>query len=977
MGRAIQVSLIRSLGRAILLATLIASLGAVSARVQGAVETKKVLMLFSDEAHAPSQVILDQTMRLTLQKGSAVPVEIYYEYLDGIRIDAGAFENDLVNLLRRKYEGKRFDLIFTFSDAYLKVLLKNRPNLFPDTPVVFLVLDQRNLAGLNLAPNVTGVWGEIHLRPNLELALALHPGTRRVVLVSGVSEWDHYWLSKAQEDFRDLESTVEFNYLVGLTIPELQKALAVLPQDAIVFFLTSTRDNAGNTYANTDVLRQISLASSVPIYGTTDAQLGLGIVGGKLISYEAIGTEAAKVGSRVLAGEPPDSIAPHSVPSVSMFDWRELRRWNINETSLPRGSIVRFKQASIWDQYKYYILGAMALIVIQTALVGWLLVERRRRRLASDARRHLAAIVETSDDAILSKDLDGRILSWNRGAELMYGYSPDQVIGQHISKLAPEGRKEEVSAIIERIKRGGSVEHLETVRLTKDGKQLHVSLTISPLKDENGKIVGASTIARDITQRKVAEERLLQSEARFRTMADSAPVMIWMTGVDKACTYANQQWLDFRGRTMEQELGFGWVEGLHPEDSATTMDTYISSFEARQRFEMEYRVRRADGEYRWVLASGTPRFSSEGEFLGYIGSAMDISERKESEQALQRAHFELREMKNHLEAENIYLQSELQMDHTFGEIVGQSDAIKYVTFKINQVAPTDSTVLITGETGTGKELVARAIHQASTRKDGPLIKVNCAALSPTLIESELFGHEKGAFTGAGTRKIGRFELADGGTIFLDEIGELPLDLQVKLLRVIQENELERVGGTRTIKIDVRIIAATNRNLKEEVEAGTFRQDLWYRLNVFPITVPPLRQRREDIPALVEHLIGQASRKFGKTITSVSGRTIQSLQAHTWPGNVRELANVIERAVIHSHGSALQLADSFEQVSEDLFGHAKTLDEMERDYIIHTLENTGWRIEGQFGAAKVLGVNPSTLRSRMTKFQIQKRRTTNA
>jgi transcriptional regulator with GAF, ATPase, and Fis domain len=392
---------------------------------------------------------------------------------------------------------------------------------------------------------------------------------------------------------------------------------------------------------------------------------------------------------------------------------------------------------------------------------------------------------------------------------------------------------------------------------------------------------------------------------------------------------------------------------------------------------MEYRVRRADGEYRWVLANGTPRFSSEGEFLGYIGSAIDISERKESEQELQRAHVELREMKNQLEAENVYLQAELQMDNTFGEIVGQSDAIKYVTFKINQVAPTDSTVLITGETGTGKELVARAIHEASTRKDRPLIKVNCAALSPTLIESELFGHEKGAFTGAGTRKIGRFELADGGTIFLDEIGELPLELQVKLLRVIQENELERVGGSKTIKIDVRIIAATNRNLKDEVEAGTFRQDLWYRLNVFPITVPPLRQRREDIPALVEHLIGKASRKFGKTISSVSGRTIQSLQAHSWPGNVRELANVIERAVIHSHGSALQLADNLELVSEDLFGPAKTLEEMERDYIIHTLENTGWRIEGQFGAAKILGINPSTLRTRMIKFQIQKRRSKNA
>ena len=265
-------------------------------------------------------------------------------------------------------------------------------------------------------------------------------------------------------------------------------------------------------------------------------------------------------------------------------------------------------------------------------------------------------------------------------------------------------------------------------------------------------------------------------------------------------------------------------------------------------------------------------------FLVTLVLALDITERKEAEVELRKAHEELHRLKNQLEAENIYLQEELQSDPTFGEIVGHSDAIKYVLFKITQVAPTDSTVLITGETGTGKELVARAIHGASARKDRPLIKVNCGALSPTLIESELFGHEKGAFTGAGARKPGRFELANGGTIFLDEIGELPLESQVKLLRVIQENEFERLGGTKTIKIDVRIIAATNRNLKLQVESGEFREDLWYRLNVYPITVPPLRQRKEDIPLLVEHFVNRYAKKSGKTITSVSPRAMHSLQS---------------------------------------------------------------------------------------------------
>jgi transcriptional regulator with GAF, ATPase, and Fis domain len=424
---------------------------------------------------------------------------------------------------------------------------------------------------------------------------------------------------------------------------------------------------------------------------------------------------------------------------------------------------------------------------------------------------------------------------------------------------------------------------------------------------------------------------------------------------------------------MEQETGDRWTKGVHPDDLDYCLETYTSSFTERESFEMEYRLRRHDGEYRWILDTGTPRFSAAGDFLGYIGSCIDITERKESERELRKAHEELHELKNQLEAENIYLHGELQLDQAFGDIVGQSDAIKYVLFNVGQVAPTDSTVLITGETGTGKELVARAIHGASLRKDRPLIRVNCGALAPTLIESELFGHEKGAFTGADRRKLGRFDLASGGTIFLDEIGELPLDLQVKLLRVIEESEFERVGGTKTIKTDVRIIAATNRELKTEVANGTFREDLWYRLNVYPITVPPLRQRKEDIPLLVEHFIKVYANRFGKTISSISPRAMQRLQAHSWPGNVRELANVIERAVILTSGTVLQTIDPFEPAKESSSPSLQTLKDVEREHILKTLENTGWRVEGPYGAAKILGLNASTLRTRMHKLQIERPR----
>jgi len=465
----------------------------------------------------------------------------------------------------------------------------------------------------------------------------------------------------------------------------------------------------------------------------------------------------------------------------------------------------------------------------------------------------------------------------------------------------------------------------------------------------------------------------LGSEDLFRDMVDTAPVMIWIADPDKKRIYFNKRWLEFTGQSPDEELDTGWTQSIHPEDSEHCLETYAGNFDQQRPVEMEYRLRRSDGEYRWVYDSGIPRFSADGSFLGYIGSCIDISQRKESEVALKQANDELQQLKNQLEAENIYLQQELQLDEKFGEIVGQSDAIKYVLFKITQVAPTDTTVLITGETGTGKELVARAIHGASSRKDRPLIKVNCGALSPSLIESELFGHEKGSFTGAVGRKQGRFELANGGTIFLDEIGDLPLELQVKLLRVIQESELERIGGTKTIKVDVRIIAATNRNLKLEVDHGTFREDLWYRVNFYPITMPPLRQRKDDIPLLVEHFVNTYSKKFGKNISSVSPRTMDDLQAHSWPGNIRELANVIERAVIHTHGSVLQVVDHFKPAIESV--PTKTLEEVEREYISRTLENTGWRIEGPHGAAKILGLNPSTLRTRMMKLGIQRRRAT--
>ena len=340
---------------------------------------------------------------------------------------------------------------------------------------------------------------------------------------------------------------------------------------------------------------------------------------------------------------------------------------------------------------------------------------------------------------------------------------------------------------------------------------------------------------------------------------------------------------------------------------------------------------------------------------------------------LQEALEEVKRLQNRLEAENLYLQEEIKLAHNFEEIITQDETLKNELRKIEQVAATDATVLILGETGTGKELLARAVHDRSQRRARPLVKVNCAALPANLIESELFGHEKGAFTGALSRRAGRFELADKGTIFLDEIGDMPAELQAKLLRVLQEGEFERVGGTQTLKVNVRVIAATNRDLAKAAAEGSFRQDLYYRLNVFPISIPPLRERLDDIPILVQHISKKYAAKLGKNIETIPQKVIDAMRSYSWPGNVRELENIVERAVILTRGNALQIDDSFETArsTESETMANGTLQEVERKHILRVLEETKWKIAGKRGAAERLGLNPSTLWSRMHKLGIEK------
>jgi formate hydrogenlyase transcriptional activator len=490
----------------------------------------------------------------------------------------------------------------------------------------------------------------------------------------------------------------------------------------------------------------------------------------------------------------------------------------------------------------------------------------------------------------------------------------------------------------------------------------------------------------DITDRKRSEEALEISETRYRRLFESAQDGILILDAET-------------GQISDVNPFLGEMLGYSHEEFLGKKLWEIGPFKNMEASKAAFLELQSKGYVRY---NDLPLETKEGrpiavEFVSNVYlvnhhkviqcNIRDITERKLIAEALQQAHNELerrveertvelrtalseiKTMKDQLEAENIYFRQEIKMKHQFDHILGQSDGLKYVLYRAEQVAPTNTTVLILGETGTGKELIAAAIHNMSPRKDRPMITVNCAALPANLIESELFGREKGAFTGADTRQVGRFEVANGSTLCLDEIGELPLETQAKLLRAIQHNEFERLGSSHTIKVDARIVATTNRNLEEEVRKGRFRQDLYYRLNVFPITVPPLRQRKEDIPLLVQAFIERYARKLGKQIASIQKETMMALQDYPWPGNVRELESVLERAVILCPGPVLQLADKLEISSLPLSSTVRTLEEMERNQILKTLSETRWRIEGKDGAAAILGLNPSTLRARMHKLGI--------
>ena len=484
----------------------------------------------------------------------------------------------------------------------------------------------------------------------------------------------------------------------------------------------------------------------------------------------------------------------------------------------------------------------------------------------------------------------------------------------------------------------------------------------------------------NILERKSNFQALQDKEEQMRLAAEAADIGLWAWNISQDTIWATDRAREIYGVSYVDKLNLQrFLSCLHPEDYQRIKKVVENAFQSGSDFREEFRIVHPDGAEYWICATGKCQYGDSGRPERMMGASLNITDIRQTKRELERSNAELKKaleeissLKDRILQENIYLRSEITERRGF-RTLNNSAAMRPILTLIQQVGPTPASVLITGETGTGKELLATAIHEASPRKDRSMIKVNCAAIPVALLESELFGREKGAYTGALSKQIGRFELADGSTLFLDEVGELPLEAQSKLLRVLQEKQIERLGNPKPISVDVRVIAATNRNLTLEVAEGRFREDLYYRLNVFPIQIPPLRDRREDIPKLVEVFIQEFANEMDKSIDGIDKTSMKMLCAYDWPGNIREMRNVIERAVILAQGPIIKITLPNDSLAKTLSTTSTmaSLEQVERDYIIRVLESCSWRVRGESGAAEILGINPNTLESRMYKLGIHR------
>lgn len=674
------------------------------------------------------------------------------------------------------------------------------------------------------------------------------------------------------------------------------------------------------------------------------------------------------------------------------------------QAAKPRDKFVADKPNFVPDDYQDVIHN---LQVHQTELAVQNEELRKMQHKLEESHARYVALYDHAPVGYFTLDRKGKILAVNRIGSRQLGVEPDALLKRPFPSFLSQGDSDIFYLHLKKVFAAPSKQTCSLTLLQENGTPFYAQLDSVPSSIGPGENSICQTTVTDISERRELEEALQASETRYHSLFEAAREGVLILDAETGeISDVNPFLTEMLGYSFEEILGKKlWDIGcLQNTDAAKNVFSELQrkgyvrydNLPLQTKNGREIAVEFISSIYlvnntqliqcsirevtrRKLRAPSSKQARSENERRSEerrtdslkISEQLEqkIDEERQTKESLHQALAEIKALKDRLVVENIYVHQLSEKKSQFDHIIGQSDGLKYVLYRVEQVAPTDATVLILGETGTGKELIAAAIHHLSSRRDRPLITVNCAALPANLLESELFGREKGAFTGADTRQVGRFEIADGSTLCLDEIGELPLEMQAKLLRVIQYGQFERLGSSKTIKVDVRIVATTNRNLEDEIAGGRFRKDLYYRLNVFPITVPPLRKRVEDIPPMVDSFVQRYARQMGKQITSIPKKTMQALQDYQWPGNVRELESIIERAVIVCPGPGFQLADNLNTSPPLDSFTGGTVKEMERKLIFNTLEEKGWRIEGKDGAAKALGLHPSTLRARMHKFGI--------